>query len=85
MSDHDGAGSPASASPTEVLDCRGQRCPLPIIELARALPALPIGSVLRVLADDPAAAVDVPAWCRMRGQEYLGSPVTNAYDVRRLS
>jgi tRNA 2-thiouridine synthesizing protein A len=85
VSEHDGAGSPASASPTTVLDCRGQRCPLPIIELARALPALPIGSVLRVLADDPAAAVDVPAWCRMRGQDYVGSPVTNAYDVRRLS
>ena len=85
MNDHDGAGPPAGASPIEVLDCRGQRCPLPIIELARALPALPVGSVLRVLADDPAAAVDVPAWCRMRGQDYVGSPLANAYDVRRLS
>jgi tRNA 2-thiouridine synthesizing protein A len=81
VSDHDGAGS----SPADVLDCRGQRCPLPIIELARTLPKLAIGTVLRVLADDPAAAVDVPAWCRMRGQDYVGSPVTNAYDVRRLS
>ena len=81
MNDHDVAGS----SPADVLDCRGQRCPLPIIELARALPAFAIGTVLRVLADDPAAAVDIPAWCRMRGQEYVGSPVANAYDVRRLS
>ena len=81
MSKHDAARS----SPANVLDCRGQRCPLPIIELARTLPTLEIGTVLRVLADDPAAAVDVPAWCRMRGQEYVGSPTTNAYDVRRLS
>jgi tRNA 2-thiouridine synthesizing protein A len=81
VNDHDGA----VPSPSDVLDCRGQRCPLPIIELARALPTLPIGTVLRVLADDPAAAIDVPAWCRMRGQTYVGSPAANAYDVRRLS
>ena len=81
MTGHDGA----RPSPSDVLDCRGQRCPLPIIELARALPTLAIGTVLRVLADDPAAAIDIPAWCRMRGQDYVGSPVSNAYDVRRLS
>lgn len=81
MNDHDAARS----SPADVLDCRGRRCPLPIIELARTLPTLAIGTVLRVLADDPAAAVDVPAWCRMRGQDYVGSPLANAYDVRRLS
>ena len=70
---------------TEVLDCRGQRCPLPVIALARRLPQLPVGSVLRVLADDPAAANDIPAWCRMRGQEYAGSPADSAYDVRRVA
>ena len=57
---------------TETLDCRGQCCPLPVIALARRLAELPVGGVLRLLADDPAAAVDVPAWCRLRGQEYLG-------------
>jgi tRNA 2-thiouridine synthesizing protein A len=67
----------------EVLDCRGQRCPLPVIALARRLPELPVGTVLRVLSDDPAAAVDIPAWCRLREQEYVGSPEPAAYDVRR--
>jgi tRNA 2-thiouridine synthesizing protein A len=70
---------------TETLDCRGQRCPLPVIALARRLPELPIGAVLRVLADDPAAAVDIPAWCRLRGQGYLGSPEPDAFDVRRTA
>ncbi|MFC3500532.1 sulfurtransferase TusA family protein [Micromonospora sp. NPDC049366] len=72
--------------PDEVLDCRGQRCPLPVIAVARRLPELPVGTVVRVLADDPAAAVDIPAWCRMRGQEFLGTvtgPDGPAYDVRR--
>ncbi|MBO0867424.1 MAG: sulfurtransferase TusA family protein [Micromonosporaceae bacterium] len=73
------------------LDCRGQRCPLPVIALARRLPELPVGAVLRVLADDPAAAADIPAWCRMRGQEYLGAqpsttePGVSVYRIRRTS
>ena len=66
------------------LDCRGQRCPLPVIALARQLPRLPVGTVLRVLADDPAAAYDIPAWCRMRGQEYVGAPEPDTFEVRRL-
>jgi tRNA 2-thiouridine synthesizing protein A len=69
--------------PDDTLDCRGQRCPLPVIALARRLPELPTGSVLRVLSDDPAAAVDIPAWCRLRGQEFLGAAPGPGYDVRR--
>ncbi|WP_089019670.1 sulfurtransferase TusA family protein [Micromonospora coriariae] len=72
--------------PDEVLDCRGQRCPLPVIAAARRMPQVPIGTVVRVLADDPAAAVDIPAWCRMRGQEFVAAitgPDGPAYDIRR--
>jgi tRNA 2-thiouridine synthesizing protein A len=69
----------------DVLDCRGQRCPLPVIALARRLPELPVGAVLRVLADDPAAATDIPAWCRMRGQELLTTGAPETFDVRRTT
>jgi tRNA 2-thiouridine synthesizing protein A len=69
--------------PVEVLDCRGQRCPLPVIKLAKRLPQLPEGGVLRVLADDPAAGNDIRAWCRMRSQQFVGSPAPDTYDVRR--
>jgi len=71
------------------LDCRGLPCPRPIIELAKAFANLDPGGVIGVTADDPAARVDVQAWCRMRGQKYAGS--RNAPDgvptylVRRLS
>ena len=67
------------------LDCLGRRCPLPVIELARRIREVEIGDVVRVLADDPAAANDIPAWCRMKDQEFLGSPEADAFDVRRLS
>ncbi len=67
-----------------VLDCLGQRCPLPVIALAKAMPGVAVGDTIRVLADDPAAAFDIPAWCRMRGQEFAGSPGPSTFDVRRL-
>jgi tRNA 2-thiouridine synthesizing protein A len=67
------------------LDCLGKRCPLPVIELARTIGSVEIGQTIRVLADDPAAAIDIPAWCRMRNQEYVGSPEPSTYDVRRLT
>jgi tRNA 2-thiouridine synthesizing protein A len=66
------------------LDCLGQRCPLPVIALARTIGRVPVGDVVRVLADDPAAANDIPAWCRMKGQEFVGGEGT-AFDVRRVS
>jgi tRNA 2-thiouridine synthesizing protein A len=76
---------PCPGAAVNVLDCRGQRCPLPVIALARRLPELPVGAVLRVLADDPAAANDIPAWCRLRGQEFVGAVGSDGYDVRRVS
>jgi tRNA 2-thiouridine synthesizing protein A len=66
------------------LDCLGQRCPRPIIELARAIRSVAVGELIRVLADDPAAANDIRAWCRMTGQEFVGRQGT-AFDVRRVS
>jgi tRNA 2-thiouridine synthesizing protein A len=68
-----------------VLDCLGERCPAPVIALARAVRGAPVGELVRVLADDPAAATDIPAWCRLRAQEYVGSPEPHTYDVRRVT
>ena len=75
----------ARTDPAIILDCLGQKCPLPVITLAKQIRNVGIGEVVRVLADDPAAANDVPAWCRMKEQAYLGSPEPNTFDVRRLS
>ncbi len=72
-----------------VLDERGRRCPLPVIELARRIGDVPVGATVAVVADDPGARADIPAWCRMRGQDYLGASTdrdgTPAYLVRRTS
>lgn len=55
------------------VDSRGRRCPLPIIDLAAAAKDAADGTLITLLADDPAAAADVAAWCRMRGQAFEGS------------
>jgi tRNA 2-thiouridine synthesizing protein A len=71
------------------LDCRGMLCPLPVIELGKRYAEVPVGGLVAVLADDVAARTDVPAWCRMRGQEYVGEEATAdgtpRYVVRRTS
>ena len=66
------------------LDCRGMLCPLPVIMLAKQMADVAVGDTVTVLADDPAAAIDIPAWCRMRSQE-LVSAIEQEYVVRRVS
>ena len=76
-------------SPALELDCRGQVCPMPVIELARRITDVEVGEVVAVVADDPAARHDVPAWCRMREQEYVGEDTADdgvpRFLVRRVS
>jgi TusA-related sulfurtransferase len=49
---------------------------------------MPVGGRLAVVADDPAARPDIAAWCRMRGQEYLGEDTADdgvpRFVVKRL-
>ncbi|MEU6102541.1 cysteine desulfurase/sulfurtransferase TusA family protein [Streptomyces flaveolus] len=71
-----------------VVDAIGRRCPIPVIELAKVIADVPVGGTVRVLSDDEAARLDIPAWCEMRGQEYLGEEPADkgrAYLVRRAS
>jgi TusA-related sulfurtransferase len=75
-----------SEAPAHVIDAVGRRCPLPVIDLAKQISEVPVGSVIELLADDPAAAADVPAWCRMRDHEFVGEQArgdATAYLVRR--
>ncbi|MBO3745613.1 sulfurtransferase TusA family protein [Streptosporangiaceae bacterium NEAU-GS5] len=82
------AGAPASAGqasadqtgrrpPSEpislTIDALGRKCPIPIIMLADQISQIPTGSVVSVLADDPAAFTDIPAWCRLKSHEHVSS------------
>ncbi|MEU5078522.1 MULTISPECIES: cysteine desulfurase/sulfurtransferase TusA family protein [Streptomyces] len=85
-----GAPAPATAVRARelVVDSLGKRCPIPVIELAKVFGEVPVGGLVRVLSDDEAAHLDIPAWCQMRGQEYVGEEPAErgtAYLVRRVS
>ncbi|MBW6439996.1 sulfurtransferase TusA family protein [Actinoplanes hulinensis] len=68
-----------------VLDGGDRRCVLLLIELRKLTTTLPGGAVVHLIATDPAAPIDLPAWCHLTGHEYLG-PVDGrdrpAYGVR---
>ncbi|MFD7401463.1 cysteine desulfurase/sulfurtransferase TusA family protein [Streptomyces sp. NPDC059866] len=85
-----GAPAPETAvrGDSLVVDAVGKLCPIPVIELAKVIGDVPVGGTVRVLADDEAARLDIPAWCAMRGQEYVGEEPADqgsAYVVRRLT
>ena len=54
------------------IDARGLLCPLPVLKARKRLLGMGPGEVLRLLATDPAAAVDVPHFCSEAGHELLG-------------
>jgi tRNA 2-thiouridine synthesizing protein A len=49
------------------LDARGLRCPLPVLKARKRLKGMEAGAQLKVLADDPAAVIDVPHFCTEQG------------------
>ncbi|WP_026118497.1 sulfurtransferase TusA family protein [Nocardiopsis salina] len=69
------------------VEARGCKCPIPIIRLAQRLHEVPIGAVIAVTADDPAASPDIPAWCRMKMHEFLAEVPAHpgsAFHIRRM-
>jgi len=55
-----------------VVDARGLYCPVPLLRLKRRLRDVPPGSPVRLLATDPAAPLDVAAFCNIEGHAFDG-------------
>jgi TusA-related sulfurtransferase len=75
----------ASADPV-LVDALGKACPVPVIDLARAMGDVEVGEDVLLLADDPGAKVDIPVWCRMKRQQLVGVEERDggwAFRVRR--
>ena len=62
---------PSGLAPALTIDALGRKCPIPIIMLADQIRDIPLGAIVSVLADDPAAYTDVPSWCAMKSQEFV--------------
>ena len=58
-------------SEERLMDARGHRCPVPTLRLRRALEDAPAGGLVRLLADDPLARIDVPHFAAGAGATVL--------------
>ncbi len=68
------------------LDARGLLCPLPVLKARKRLMNLATGDVLRVVADDPAAVIDMPHFCAEAGHTLIGitdNGSDQTYDIRK--
>ncbi|MCL6284288.1 sulfurtransferase TusA family protein [Ruegeria sp. 2012CJ41-6] len=71
---------------TDTLDALGLLCPLPVLKARKRLKSLPQGAMLRLLADDPAAVVDVPHFCAEAGHALISqseAPDHQIYVIRK--
>lgn len=64
--------SGASAAAHEFLDLTGLLCPLPVLRLRRRLRHVVRGTRVVLHVTDPAAPLDVKAFCNIEGHDYLG-------------
>ncbi|MEU3215427.1 sulfurtransferase TusA family protein [Streptomyces sp. NPDC006971] len=65
------------------VDGTGLLCVTLLLRLRKAIDGAEAGTVVHVIATDPAAPLDLPAWCHMTGHEYLG-PVPGEQPVYAL-
>jgi tRNA 2-thiouridine synthesizing protein A len=66
----------------EIWDAGDLGCGELVLELKLRLDRLPPGHVLKLVALDPGAPADLPAWCRMTGHT-LVSGAPPVYLIRR--
>lgn len=64
-------GATGTPTPALRLDALGSKCPIPILLLAERIGEVEIGQTVQLLADDPAARADVPAWCTLKSHDFL--------------
>jgi tRNA 2-thiouridine synthesizing protein A len=62
-----------SDKPDQMLDTTGLVCPVPILMARKKLAAMAVGSMLEIIATDPAAPKDFEAFCRASGNSLIGS------------
>ncbi|WP_231333388.1 nitrilase-related carbon-nitrogen hydrolase [Actinomadura graeca] len=62
----------AAFRPPVVIDGGDKACVRLLLELRSHLAELAPGTIVHLIATDPAAPIDLPAWCHLTGHGYLG-------------
>lgn len=66
---------------TTHLDARGLLCPLPVLKARKRLQSIAIGETLTMIADDPAAIIDVPHFCMESGHELVSGETSGTDQI----
>ncbi|HEU5392436.1 MAG TPA: sulfurtransferase TusA family protein [Streptosporangiaceae bacterium] len=62
-----------------IIDGGDRACVRLLLELRARISGLPAGTVIHLIASDPAAPVDLSAWCHLTGHAYLGPVVPGSW------
>lgn len=74
-------------SDEQTLDATGFLCPLPVLKVRKRLKSLAAGDTLKVMADDPAALIDMPHFCAEAGHELVSQDMDGdiqTYVIRKV-
>ncbi|WP_030797077.1 sulfurtransferase TusA family protein [Streptomyces sp. NRRL S-337] len=64
--------NPMPPAPDITIDGTGLLCVTLLMRIRKAIDSATPGTVVHIIATDPAAPLDLPAWCHMTGHHYLG-------------
>jgi tRNA 2-thiouridine synthesizing protein A len=67
-----------------ILDARNLLCPLPVLRARKRLAQMSRGAILRVIATDPAAEIDMPHFCSEHGHRLLSTERRGAEILFRI-
>lgn len=74
----------AGMETTHTIDARGLLCPLPVLKLRKRLKPVVPGECVELLADDPAAVIDVPHFCAETGHDLVSITEAEGHQVYRV-
>jgi tRNA 2-thiouridine synthesizing protein A len=66
--------NPNDLTPDRSLDLGDQSCGDLVMEIMKTIQVLTPGQILKVHATDPAASIDIGAWCAMQNHELIAGP-----------
>ena len=70
----------------KIIDARGAACPGPLLDAKKAMPSVPVGSVVEIWSSDPVTKTDIGNWSTKVGHDFMGVLEADGYDrvfVRR--
>jgi len=68
----------------EEMDLSGLLCPLPVLKARKRLESMAPGKVLKVIATDPMAVIDMAHFCKEQGHTLLSQAKRDADYVFRI-